>query len=147
LRIVLLTGSFAKEENAMTKRPVIVLIVTAVQTSIAAMFAGAAMLFSFLIFSLRNSATPSQGLKLALMMVLPLAVVAAVASWGMWKQRAWGWWTALVVNVLALFTMITDLVNGDPDFGDFAAATIFFACLTLFLPPRVREYFLRRRVA
>jgi uncharacterized membrane protein (DUF2068 family) len=131
----------------MTKRPVIVLVGTTVQTSIAAIFAGAVGLFSLLIYSLRNSATPSHGLKLALIMALPLAVAASVASWGMWKQRAWGWWTALVLNVLALFTMITDLVNGDPDLGDFAAAAIFFACLTLLLPPRVREYFLRRGAA
>jgi hypothetical protein len=127
----------------MTNRPVIVLVGTTVQTSIAAMFAGAVGLFSLLIYSLRNSATPSHGLKLALIIALPLAVAASVASCGMWKQRAWGWWTALVLNLLAVLTMVSDLINGEPDLGDFAGAALFVISLALLLPAQVRKHFLR----
>jgi hypothetical protein len=127
----------------MTKRPRIVLVGMAVQTSIAAILAGAVGLFSLLIYSLRNSATPSHGLKTALIIALPLAVAAFVASWGMWKQRAWGWWTALVFNALAVLAMVPDLINGEPDLGDFAGAALVVVSLALLLPAQVRKHFLR----
>jgi hypothetical protein len=126
----------------MTKRPVIVVVGAAVQTAIAALFTGGAVLFAFL-----NSSTPSQGLKTAFFIILPLAAGAVVASWGMWKQRAWGWWTALAFNVLAFLSMMVDLVDGDPDVADITFTTIFFGCLLLLLSGQVRRHFLRRAVA
>lgn len=131
----------------MKKRPVIVLLGTVVQTGIAAILAGAVLLFAVLIYSLRNSATPSQGLKLALVMALPLALVACAASWGMWNQRAWGWWTALALNAIAVLTMVVDLINGEPDLEDFAGAAVWILSLLLLLVPRVRRHFLYRSAA
>jgi hypothetical protein len=126
----------------MTKRPVIVTVGTAIQTCIAVIFTGAAVLFAVL-----NSTVPSQGLKTAFFIILPLAAGAVVASWGMWKRRAWGWWTALAFNVLAFLSMMVDLIDGDADLADFIFTTIFFACLGLLLSGPVRRHFLRSAAA
>ena len=130
----------------MTKRPVVVIAGVAVQTGLAALLIFAVLLFAFLNYSIRNSAESSGGLKLALIVILPLAAAAAATSWGMWKQRAWGWWTALGLNVLAMLSMVPDLINSDarPDWEDLAGMAIFAVALALLFPVQVRHYFLRR---
>jgi hypothetical protein len=55
--------------------------------------------------------------------------------------------SALVLNVLAVLTMIPDWINGTPDRGDFAGLALFLACLTLLLAERVRKHFLWRGLA
>ena len=72
----------------MRKKPGIVLVGMAVQTGISLLLIGAASFFLFLIYIVRNSTEASQGFKLSLIAILPLAIAALAASWGMWKGRA-----------------------------------------------------------
>ena len=129
----------------MRNKPGIVVVGMAVQTGISVLLISAAAFLLFLIYTVRNSAGASQGFKLSLITILPLAITALAASWGMWKRRAWGWWTGLLVNFLALLTMIPDLIqrNPAPDWDDVAVAAMFGLAAALFLPGRVRQYFLR----
>lgn len=129
----------------MRKKPGIVLVGMAMQTGVSLLLIGAASFSLFSIYIVRNSAGSSQGLKLSLITILPLAIAALAAWWGMWKGRAWGWWTGIAVNFVALLTMIPDLIqrNPAPDREDVLGAAIFVLALALFFPGRVRQYFLR----
>jgi hydrogenase/urease accessory protein HupE len=106
-------------------------------------------IFSVLVYSVRHSPGLDQGLKQALIIVSPLAAVAAVGCWGMWKQRAWGWWTALGLNALAILTIVLDLIKADvrPDLGDLPGLAVFAVGLALLLSAQMRNFFLRRSTA
>lgn len=40
-------------------------------------------------------------------------VLAALAGWGLWSGKAWGWWIAFVLWVLSAVSNIVSLVQGE----------------------------------
>jgi uncharacterized membrane protein (DUF2068 family) len=91
-----------------------------------------------------NAASEIHGLKLALGILVPLAVVVFVGAWALLKNRLWGWWTALLTDaaLLAIFvySIFDDgLDNIDWDMLSFTAVA-FVLVVWLLIPPVRRSY-------
>ena len=91
-----------------------------------------------------NAAETIWGLKVAAVMVVPLAVVLFVSAWGLWKNKLWGWWLALLTDAglvgIFVYSMIDDgLDNIDWDMAGFTVAAFVLAVMVL--APPVRRFY------
>lgn len=70
------------------------------------------------------------------------SVLLFFGAWGLWKNRLWGWWLAMLSDVGMLATLAYSVVGENSvDWDDLALTLCFAVCPILLLLPRVRKYF------
>lgn len=92
----------------------------------------------------QDAAEAVHGLKIAVGIVAPVAILLLVAAWGMWKSKLWGWWLAFLTEagifVLFLLSMVDDgWADIDWEMAGFTA--VFAVFVVLLLLPRVRKFY------
>ena len=93
-----------------------------------------------------GGAEAAWGLKIpALIMFFP-ALMAIISWYGLWKQKLWGWWLAILTNLAVTsifsYSMIDDgWGHVDWDFAGFAVASTVIPLLLLL--PVVRKFYWR----
>jgi hypothetical protein len=97
--------------------------------------------------AIRNEADAAEaisGLKIAASLIFAPAVVSLLSWFGLWKEKLWGWWMALVGNLLLLgmlaYAMIDDGWHNID--WDLAGMTTGSAIVPIFLLlPAVRRFY------
>jgi uncharacterized membrane protein (DUF2068 family) len=95
-----------------------------------------------------NNAGEAGGPDILVVAILGLlAVLVILACWGLWKSKAWGWWLAVLMNLLGLVTYLWDPVTRRvwPDKDELAFIVLFIVLVVLLLFPQVRRFFLRKK--
>jgi len=93
-----------------------------------------------------NPAQVAMEMRIAGTAVLLPAILAVIASWGLWKNRAWGWWIAVVLSLLVLAPMVWEAIDDRamPELDDIAVTVPFVIYLVLLFVPKVRRFYLSR---
>jgi len=68
-------------------------------------------------------------------------VVLAVATYGLWTMRPWGWLLTLIVVIYSLFLELFELIGGSGAATVFGGALIEVLILLSLLSPQVRNAF------
>lgn len=134
----------------MKPRPTIATVVAGFQTGMAIILCAAVVYLWVVSLSSRvthstNAVQVALEMRIAGTVVLLPATLAVLASWGLWKNRAWGWWIALVLSVLILTPMILDVIEERAvELDDLAATVPFLIFAVLLLVPKVRRFYWSR---
>jgi uncharacterized membrane protein (DUF2068 family) len=77
-----------------------------------------------------------------------IGVPVLIASWGLWKSKAWGWWLGVVFDLLGLIVFLWDPIERRvwPDIQELFFTVFFSITLVLLFVPAVRRFFFRRNV-
>lgn len=91
-----------------------------------------------------DAAAAIHGLKLAIGIVFPMALIVFVGAWGLARNKLWGWWVALLTDMglfaAFLYSMIDDGINNiDWDMLSFTAVALVLAMWLLV--PAVRRFY------
>jgi len=94
----------------------------------------------------QEAAEAISGLKIAAGMLGAPALLVIVGAYGLWKEKLWGWWLALLTDVgvtgLCLYSMIDDGWNNiDWDVAGFTIVPLLATVLLLI--PAVRGFYWR----
>ena len=64
------------------------------------------------------------------------------AQWGLWRNKRWGWWLALVTDVVIVATLGYSMIGqNSPDLTEPAWTLCFVVCAILLLLPMVRRFY------
>lgn len=89
-----------------------------------------------------DAADAAHGIRIGAAVITVPAVFAVVSTFGLWKERLWGWWIALLSNTLILGAMIYSTLDENSIDWDMAAVTVVSAILPiLLLLPVVRKFY------
>jgi hypothetical protein len=82
------------------------------------------------------------GLKIgAAVMALP-ALFAIISTFGLWKEKLWGWWLALLSNAFVLMMLIYSMTDENTlDWDMFGLAVVSAVLPILLLLPVVRKFY------
>ena len=115
----------------------------------AAVFTGACFVLLVLIRQTgleqgEDRASTITGLKIALGVLVPIAIAILVGALGLARNKLWGWWFAFLTDavlfVIFLYSMIDDgLRSIDWDVSAFTAASLVL--MVWLLVPRVRRFY------
>jgi len=134
------------------QRPLWVTSIIILQLLLGALFSGVCIYLLFLIRSPEMKQGPDAaegvvGVKIAGGIIAPMALLVIVAALGMWKARRWGWWfallTDLVLMVIFVYSSIDDGWN-NLDWEMVALTAVLVALIIFLLLPQVRRFYLRR---
>jgi uncharacterized membrane protein (DUF2068 family) len=132
------------------QRPVWVTSIIILQLLLGALFAGVCIYLLFLIRSPEMKQGPAEGilgLKIAVGIIAPMALLVIVAAWGMWKARQWGWWFALLTNLALAVTFVYSSIDdgrNNLDWEMVAMTAVIVGLIIFLLLPQVRGFYLRR---
>ena len=91
-----------------------------------------------------DAADAAHGLRIGAAVIAVPAVFAIVSTLGLWKEKLWGWWIALMCNTLILGAMIYSTIDENSLDWDMAGVTVVSAILPiLLLLPVVRKFYWR----
>jgi len=95
---------------------------------------------------LARTASPevSQGLKIGALVLWCPALLAATSWYGLWKEKLWGWWLALVTDFGLLAILIYSVVDdglGNIDWEMVGITVISAMFSVLLLIPTVRRFY------
>jgi hypothetical protein len=111
--------------------------------------AGLALVLTAVLLLVRaDNAGEARGLDILVVGSLGLiAVLVIISCWGLWKSKAWGWWLALLMDLVGLVTFLWDPITRQvwPDMDELAFIVLFLVLVGLLLTPHVRRFFLRKR--
>ena len=100
----------------------------------------------FYLLFLARAAAPeaASGLQIAFWILIVPALFAAISWYGLWNQKLWGWWLALVTDTgltaLLIYSMVDDgLRNIDWDVAGITAASV--VVLLVLVLPTVRRFY------
>ena len=84
------------------------------------------------------------GLKIAAAIFAVPALFGIVSTLGLWREKLWGWWLAVVSDAVTLALLIYSMIDDATIDWDMLALTIISAVLTiLLLLPVVRKFYWR----
>ena len=134
------------------QRPVWVTSIIILQLLLGVLFAGICIYLLFLIRSPQMKQTPDAaegilGLKIAVGVIAPMALLLIVAAFGMWKTKRWSWWFALLTDLgLAIVFVYSSIDDGwnNLDWQMVALTSVLVALIIFLLLPQVRRFYLRR---
>jgi hypothetical protein len=75
----------------------------------------------------------AHGLKVWAAVVAVPAVLAIASAYGLWKEKLWGWWIALVSNTVILGLFIYSMTDENTIAWDMVAVTLVSAGLPILL--------------
>lgn len=91
-----------------------------------------------------DAADAAHGLRVGAAVIALPAVLAIASSFGLWKQKLWGWWVALVSNSLMTGMLIYSTMDENTIDWDMFGLTVISAVLPiLLLLPVVRKFYWR----
>lgn len=129
------------------KRPVLITTVAILQFLLALVMAGTTIYLLWLAHSPKILAEPdgadaAHGLTIgAIATGIPTAI-SGISFWGLWKSKRWGWWLALVMNVIILATLAYGMVDENSVDMEEIVVTLCFMILPIFLLlPKVRKFY------
>ncbi len=114
-----------------------------------ALFLGTCLVLYLLISQTRQQhgaerAATIEGLKLAIGIIAPMALVILFGAWGLLKEKLWGWWLSFLTDLgffaLFLYSMIDDGLN-DIDWDVFAFTASSLVLVVWMLVPGVRRHY------
>lgn len=75
------------------------------------------------------------------------ASLVILSCLGLWRSKAWGWWLALLMDVLGLAAFLWDSVERHvwPDVDELSFIILFVVLIALLFLAPVRRFFLRRK--
>ena len=103
------------------------------------------------ISAIRNgpgAAEAASGLKIAALTLFLPALLATISWYGLWKQKPWGWWLAVVANLAVMSILVYSMIDDGWSYFDWDLAGLALASAVipiLLLLPVVRKFY--RRVA
>jgi uncharacterized membrane protein (DUF2068 family) len=99
------------------------------------------------ILSEQDAAEAVSGLKIAAAILALPALVAAVAWFGLWKKKLWGWWLGLAgdlgIVVMLAYSVFDDGLH-NPDWGLVGLTITAVVPFAFLLLPAVRNAYWRR---
>jgi uncharacterized membrane protein (DUF2068 family) len=91
-----------------------------------------------------NAADEIFGLKMAAGVLVIPGVSMLLAALGLWKDKLWGWWLALLVDLAIAVTLIYGVIDDGwrvADSEDISLAVISVVPIVLLLIPAVRKHY------
>jgi hypothetical protein len=88
----------------------------------------------------------TSGLKIAALLLFLPALMAIISWYGLWKQKLWGWWLAVLANLAVMSILVFSMIDeGWSHFDwDFAGLTLASTIIPiLLLLPVVRKFYWR----
>ena len=87
-------------------------------------------------------ANAAHGIRIGAAVIALPAVLAIASSYGLWKEKLWGWWVALLSNTLMMGTLTYSIVDENTIDWDMVGVTAVSAVLPmLLLLPVVRKFY------
>ena len=75
------------------------------------------------------------------------ALFLITALWGLWRNKLWGWWLALVTDLVIVATLAYSMKGqNSSDLTEPAWTLCFVVCAILLLLPKVRQFYWARKV-
>jgi uncharacterized membrane protein (DUF2068 family) len=91
-----------------------------------------------------NAADEIFGLRIAALVLVIPGVIMLLAAMGMWKDKLWGWWLALLIDLSIATTLFYSVIDDGwrvADREDIALAVISVVPIVLLLIPAVRKHY------
>lgn len=130
------------------KRSRLIAGVTLIQLLVGLAWLGMSILLLFLIRSMRHvqdaPAAGIWGLKVGIGLMAPLALLALVGAYGMYKDRQWGWWLSFLIDLGFASSLAYAVIDDGWSNRDLEliVPTVLFAIPVVFLLlPRVRRFY------
>ena len=87
----------------------------------------------------------AHGIRVGAAVIAIPAIFAIVSTFGLWKNKLWGWWVAILSNTLMLGTLIYSMLDENTIDWDMFGLTVISAGLPiLLLLPVVRRFYWHR---
>jgi hypothetical protein len=84
----------------------------------------------------------AHGSRVGAAVIAAPAVFALVSSYGLWKEKLWGWWIALIANAGMFGVLVYSMTDENTIDGDMVGLTVVSAILpVLLLLPAVRRFY------
>src|SRR6266478_2323727 len=58
-----------------------------------------------------GAAEATSGLKIAALTLFLPALMATISWYGLWKQKLWGWWLAVVANLAVMSILVYSMID------------------------------------
>jgi len=86
----------------------------------------------------------AHGLRVGAAVIAVPALFAIVSTFGLWKEKLWGWWISLLSNTMMMGAMIYSTLDENSIDWDMVAVAVASAVLpVLLLLPVVRKFYWR----
>ncbi len=96
------------------------------------------------ILNLNEARETVYGLKIAAALFAIPPFFTIISTFGLWREKLWGWWLAVVGNALTLAALVYSMIDDASIDWDMLILTIISAILTiLLLLPVVRKIYWR----
>ena len=91
-----------------------------------------------------GGAEAAWGLKIAALIMFLPALMAIISGYGLWKHKLWGWWLAVLANLVVTSILFYSMIDDgwshlDLDFAGFTVASTVIPILLLL--PVVRKFY------
>jgi len=129
------------------KRPHLVVAVNIIHLLLALLLAGTSVYVLFLTRSPQTLQEPDaadtiQGLVIGAAVLGAPALFLTAALWGLWRNKHWGWWLALVTDVVIVATLGYSMIGqNSSDLTEPVWTLCFVVCAILLLLPTVRRFY------
>jgi uncharacterized membrane protein (DUF2068 family) len=133
------------------KRPHLVIAVNIIQLLLTLLVAGTSVYVLFLTRSPETLKEPDaadtiHGLIIGAAVLGVPALFLITALWGLWRNKRWGWWLALVTDVVIVATLVYSMIGeNSSDLTEPVWTLCFVVCAILLLLPKVRRFYWETR--
>ena len=129
------------------KRPRLIIAVNIIHLLLALLLAGTSVYVLSLTRSPETLQEPDaadtiHGLFIGAAVLGVPALFLIAALWGLWRNKRWGWWLALVTDVVIAATLVYSMIGqNSPDLTEPVWTLCFVVCAILLLLPIVRRFY------
>jgi hypothetical protein len=89
-----------------------------------------------------DASDAAHGLRIGAAVVAVPGLFAIVSSYGLWKEKLWGWWLALTANVGMFAVLVYSMTDENTIDWDMVVLTVISAVLPILLVlPVVRRFY------
>jgi uncharacterized membrane protein (DUF2068 family) len=128
-------------------RPRLVIAVNIIQLLLTLLLAATSVYVLFLMRSPETLQQPDaadtiHGLVIGAAVLGAPALFLTAALWGLWRNKQWGWWLALVTDVVIVATLGYSMIGqNSSDLTEPVWTLCFVVCAILLLLPKVRRFY------
>ena len=129
------------------KRPRLIIAVNIIHLLLALLLAGTSVYVLSLTRSPETLQEPEaadtiHGLVIGAAVLGAPALFLIAALWGLWRNKRWGWWLALVTDVVIVATLVCSMIGqNSSDLTEPVWTMCFVVCAILLLLPMVRRFY------